>query len=134
MEADVRDAAFTAVSTLANGLGLAVYWPNVAVPDDTADEHIRVSVISTQPDSTNICSAESRYQWILQLSIYVRDGVGEILPAQHADNVKSGLPFGTVLSGGGHEFRVNRTAEVFSAINYDAWLVVPVQFRLETIG
>ena len=134
MESHVRIAAFSAVNAIVNGLGLPAYWPNVAVIDNIANEHILVDVVNTEPSQTNIGDGEAIHRWILQLTVAVRDGVGEIRPAQIADGLKSGLPFGTELSGGGHSFRIIRTAEIKSAQSLEGWLYMPVQFRLQTIG
>ena len=134
MEVDIRKASFDEVGVIAASLGLPVYYPNISVPDSPADEHLRVQIVSTNPESTNICDGSARYQWILQIDVFSRDGVGEIKPAQHADNIKSALPFGTVLTSGSHEFRVNRTGNVKPPVYVDSWLFIPIQFTLETIN
>ena len=133
MEADIRNQAYTLAGNIADGMGFPLYYPNVSVPENPANEHLRVRMISTEPDSTNICSGESRYQWILQISVYVRDDVGEIIPMEYADSIKSQLPFGTLLSGADSQYRVNRTGNVISPVVVDGWLFIPIQFRLETI-
>lgn len=134
MEADVRNKAYTLSGNIASDMGLPVYYPNVSVPENPANEHLRVRMESTEPDSTVICSGAARYQWILQISVYVRDDVGEIVPMQYADDIKSQLPFGTVLSGDDSDYRVNRTGNVISPVAVDGWLFIPIQFRLETIN
>ena len=134
MESHIRIAAFSAVNSLCNSLGVVAYWPNVSVIDDIANEHILVDVINTEPTQTNICNGEAVHKWILQLTVAVRDGVGEIRPSQLADSLKNGLPFGAELTGGGHSFRISKTADIKSAQSLDGWLYMPAQFRLETIG
>ena len=134
MEFDIRIASFGEVEAVAADLGLPVYMPNIALPDSPSKEYLRVQIVSTNPESTNICDGSARYQWILQVDVFTRDGVGECIAAQHADDIKSALPFGTVLTSGSHEFRVNRTGNVKPPVYVDSWLFIPIQFTLETIN
>ncbi len=132
MEADLLNAAFAKVKAVADGLSLPCYWPNVALPTSPANVHLRISVLPTTPQVLTICSGGSRYQWILQVAIWVRDGVGIVAPAQHIDSIRSAIPYNTVLTSS-HGFKSIAAGEVLPAIAADGWYSTPVQFRLQTV-
>ena len=132
MEADLLQAVFTKIKTVADSLDLPCYWPNVAPQSAPVSTHLRVSVLPTTPQVLTICSGGSRYQWILQVAIWVRDGVGTVAPAQHIDSIRSAIPYNTVLTSS-HGFKSIAAGEVLPTIAADGWYSTPVQFRLQTV-
>jgi len=133
VESEIRKAAFQHVNTLAAGLGLPVYWPNVKVNGEPANQHIRVSVMTVEPDVLTT-EGGTKYQWILQLSVYVRDGVGEIAATDYASSLQAGLPFNTKLQSINYQYQTTKPGQVISPLKTDGWYIVPVQFRLQTIN
>ena len=133
MESEIRKAAFQHVNALAASLSLPVYWPNVSISGNPADQHIRVSVLNVEPEVLTT-EGGSRHQWILQLSVYVRDGVGEIVPADYASSLQAGLPFNTKLQSINYQYQTTKPGQVISPLKTDGWYIVPVQFRLQTIN
>ena len=132
MEADLLQAAFAKVKAIADGLHLPCYWPNVSPLFAPVNTQLRVSVLPTTPQVLTICSGGSRYQWILQVAVWVRDGVGAVVPAQYIDSIRSAIPYNTVLTSS-HGFKSIAAGEVLPAIAADGWYSTPVQFRFQTV-
>ena len=132
MEADLLQAVFAKVKAVADGLSLPCYWPNVAPQSAPVSTHLRVSVLPTTPQVLTICGGGSRYRWILQVAIWVRDGAGAIVPAQYIDSIRSAIPYNTILTSS-HGFKSIAAGEVLPAIAADGWYSTPVQFRFQTV-
>lgn len=131
MEAEAIRAFF---SHIANLNILPVAWPNTDQAEEVIENepmHIRLAVLNTRPEVIKTCG-KSRHMWILQVSIYFKKDAGLFVPAQKVDSVVSGVPFNTVLSSGGYTFKTTSQGEVIPAVNSDAWLFIPVQFRFTT--
>ncbi len=133
MEAELLKAVFAQVKAVADALALPCYWPNVAPQSAPANTHLRVTVLPTAPQVLTICSGSSRYQWILQVAVWVRDGVGVVIPAQYIDSIRSAIPYNTVLMNGGLGFKSVTTGEVLPAVAADGWYSTPVQFRFQIV-
>lgn len=131
MELEVRQASFSHVNALAQAMRLPVYWPNVALPGSPADVHLRVAIMPASPAIIKT-SGRARFRWVLQVSVYVRDGIGEIKPSDHANSLREGIPYGTILTGGSHTFRVIDRGTAAPSVFSDAWVFIPVQFKLQT--
>lgn len=131
METEIREAASKHVGDLAHSMGMPVYWLNVPVPDDPEDEHIRGSVLPITPD-IHKTNGRGRFAWILQMSIYVRDGTGD--PGEYVDALRRGFPFNTELTNGGHTFRTTDRGYAPPPVQTDGWLFIPMQFRLQTFN
>ena len=133
MEAELLKAVFAQVKAVADALALPCYWPNVAPQSAPANTHLRVTVLPTAPQVLTICSGGSRYQWILQVAVWVRDGVGVVIPAQYIDNIRSAIPYNTAVLTNSHSFKSITAGEVLPAVAADGWYSTPVQFRFQTI-
>ena len=129
METEFLTAAFEYV----DGLGiLPVYFPNVH-QDQPEDSYIKAAVFSTPPERLGLCDGASRHLWILQLSVYVRDGVGQIIPAQYADLLRASFPFKTVITNGGYSFHTETQGTINSPVNTtEGWYFIPLQFQFIT--
>lgn len=132
MEAELLKALFAYIESLAV---LPVWFPNVAEDTDgnksPTEPHIRVSVLPTAPEKLSVCNGVSRHLWILQTSIYVRDNVGQIVPAEYADQLRAAFPVNKELTSGGFTFHTEKQGEVIPAVqSADGWYFVPVQFQI----
>lgn len=125
MEADLLDAVQEYITLISP---LPVYYQNI--PATPADEHIRLSTLPTSPQKISLCGSGSRHTWIVQCSIYVRDGVGAMAAARYADQLRDNIPYRTQLPG---EFVSSTDGECIPFLRDDAWFVMPVQFRFQKI-
>ena len=132
MEADLLQAAFAKTKTIADGLSLPCYWPNVALPTAPANVHLRASVISIRPRVIGI-GGKARSKWALQIAVWVRDGVGVIAPATTGDAIKAALPFGSIIAGASRTYTITEHAEAVAPIKADGWYAMPYLFALEHI-
>mgnify|MGYP006348118381 FL=1 len=132
MEADLLQAVFTKVKTIADGLSLPCYWPNVAAPAAPANVHLRASVMSTRPRVIGTCG-KARSRWFLQIAVWVRDGVGVITPANTGDAIAAGLPLGLVIAGVSRTYTITEPAEPVAPVRADGWYATPYLFALEHI-
>lgn len=132
MEAEALKAFFSHIDSLNI---LPCYWPNVKSEKPT-DSHLRVSVTPVSPNVLTVCDGAEQNLWLLQISVYVRDGVGEIIPSQYADALKNGIPFNTKLQSGGYEFQTLKRGEIkpLIASGESGWVFKPVQFRFSSIN
>ena len=131
MESEAIDAFFAHVASFASA---PVYWPNISddIQGPPAGDHFRVSVFPVSPEEVNVCGG-SRYTWILQVSAYVRDGVGPSKPAQYADEIRSGIPALTTLTSDNFTFQTSSPCTVIPALKSDGWYITPVQCRFISI-
>lgn len=124
MEADLLNAVFAYVS----GLGiLPCAYPNVGGAYDT--DHIRLSVLPTRPQKLGVCASGSLHTWILQCSVYVRQGVGQVKAAQYVDQLRDGIQYLTDMDG----FLCVDDGEAIPSLSIEAWFVFPVQFRISRV-
>lgn len=128
MEAEALKAIFRHLKSLDI---LPLYWPNIKSKKIPTKAHFRVTVMPTTPDKLALCGDASKHNWILQVGIYVKEGVGQIVPAQYADSLRAGIPVGTVLTSGSFSFHTEKQGEVINAVqSADGWYFVPVQFQV----
>jgi len=132
VEADLLQAAFAKTKTIADGLSLPCYWPNVALPTAPANVHLRASVISIRPRVIGI-GGKARSKWALQIAVWVRDGVGVIAPATTGDAIAAALPFGSIIAGASRTYTITEPVELIAPVKADGWYVMPYQFELEHI-
>lgn len=130
MEADLLQAVFAKVKAIAGGLGLPCYWPNVAPPTAPANVHIRVDILPTRPSVIGT-GGKARRKWLLQVAVWVRDGIGVVAPAATGDAIAAGLPFGLVLAGASHTYTITGQAEAVTPVTASGWYATPYQFEVE---
>lgn len=108
----------------------AVHWNNVN-QDVQTETYIKASILPAGADYMGLCDGAAKHTWILQLSIYIKEGIGEIPAAQLADKLRGFLPFNTSLSSGGYTFKTERKGEIMPSVHSgNGWLFIPCQFRL----
>lgn len=130
MEADLLKAVFAKVKGVADSLSIPCYWPNVAPPTAPANVHLRVNVLPTRPSVIGTCG-KARRKWLLQIAVWVRDGIGVVAPAATGDAIAAGLPFGLVLTGTSHTYTITEQAEAVTPVTTSGWYATPYQFEVE---
>ncbi len=111
-----------------------VYWPNVS--DDLIgppkSDHFRVSVLPVDPEGVDTCGG-SRYTWILQVSVFVRDGVGMVKPARLVDEIRAATPDGLRLTSNNYVFQTIAQCREAPPLHEGGWCITPVQCRFITL-
>lgn len=132
MEADLLNAVFAKVKAVADSLALPCYWPNVAPPTAPANVHLRVNILPTRP-SVISTGGKAKRKWLLQIAVWVRDGVGVIAPANTGDAIAAKLPLGLVIVGALRTYTITEPAEPVAPVRADGWYATPYLFALEHI-
>ena len=132
-EAELYTLVSGHLAPVAQAMGVKVYDPFKALPtDDKA--HWRLTFLPTEPDVLELCNGGSRYQWIAQVSIYMRDGVGSGVFLPHIKALNEVFPYNTQLSKNGLTFQSTRqpyAAQIAAGGN--GWFFRPVSIRLQLI-
>lgn len=116
-----------------NGADLGVSFPNVAYDAGNARSYLRTSVLPVPVTPHGINNGEALYQWIAQVSVYVRDGLGEVVATDLADAIRAAFPFNRQLTSDDHAFNV-RSVSIASPIALDGWFAVPVSIRMKAVA
>lgn len=125
----MEEHALRAMFNHVNGLNiLPVSKPNIA--DVFEDSHIRLSLLPVPSESLSACSNRSKYGWILQASVYVRDGIGAIKPLKFAQQLKDTTPKGFVFTSGGFNYHTEKQGDLSPAVQSDGWYTIHVSFRV----
>lgn len=155
MEADALKAMFGHIESLNI---LPAWFPNISQDNsgnkEPTDSHFRVFVLPVDTDnSIAVCGSKARYKWLLQVSVYVRDGVGQIKAAEYIDLLRNSTKANTELytttplypnyglfpdfdlyaNDGGRVFKVLGVGNTAPAIHADGWFHYPVTFTIEII-
>lgn len=129
MESEALQAFYTRIADFA---ALPVAWPNVDPAVQPTGSHYRVSVLNVDPNTFSIDGC-AIYTWILQVAVYVRDGVGSIVSAGYADAIRAELPAGARIETDNYIFKTAEPCSVKAPILADGWFITPVQCRFITI-
>lgn len=134
METNALIALFKKVQSLDI---LPVFFPNVAKDTDgetePQDNHARVQVINTAPETLGISDGKSHYIWILQIDVYTRSNTGIINAMNYAQSYKDNIPFGSLITESNVTLKTLTAGEIIPPIMTDGWVVIPVQFRASLI-
>ena len=132
-EAELYSLVSAHLAPIAQAMGVKVYDPFRALPtDDKA--HWRLTFLPTEPDVLELCNGGSRYQWIAQVSIYLRDGNGAGVFLPHIKAISDAFPFNTRLSA--HSFNFQTTKPPYASAlvaGANGWFFRPVNLRLQLI-
>ena len=104
--------------------------PNRHFDPAAHEKYLRASLLPANPEVIGLCEGTSRYVWLFQISIIVRDGIGE--PAGLIDALRALLPFGDVLDNGTHRFQVMAPPSAIPPVPLEGWYSLPVQTRIQT--
>ena len=136
MQVELRTLFNKIVIDFAAGEVVKLKLPNIPFTPPT-DENLYFA-IDTLPVSPSVHSVngESRFRFILQISIYSRDGIGEIKAMAYADTIRETLfPLNSNLVGSAHSFKViTPPAPAPNSISIDVWILTPVRFTVETFA
>lgn len=137
MQVELRKAYLDAAIDFAASEGLEIALPNIAFDPlalaSSVKHYLRAFTLPVQPNVFSTCG-EASNQFILQMSIYSRAGIGEIKALALADKLRSQtFPIHSELQGQSHSFKVIRPPSPASPISLDAWYSVPVRFTVETL-
>jgi hypothetical protein len=117
---------------LVDGLGiLPVYFANIEA-GDVENEHIRVSIMPTSPEEITLCDG-NKWTWILQIAVYVRDGVGEIKAAQYVDSIRAAITKNMSITENSRTFTVANSGERIPPVIDGGWYFTPLQYRIRRI-
>lgn len=135
----MENDALTAMMTHIESLGLLpTYFPNVNIDTEgnstPTDSHIRVSVLPVDPtDNITTCGMQARYRWLLQVSVYIREGKGQLKAARYIDTVKSATMPNKKIVYNTRVFQVKGNGRTSPAIIGDGWFNYPITFTIEII-
>lgn len=132
MQAELRDAFYTAIAEFADAQELPVAFPNL---DFDAANHAKYIKAHTLPVMPTLLTHKggSHHRWVLQVDVCVRDNTAEIASAQIVDQLNAAYPVGHKFTGGGHAFQVILAPYPANPIVSDGWLSTPVSMRVQTI-
>lgn len=133
MEADLSQSAFAKTNAIAAELGIPCYWPNLYLPESPENVHLRASVGALRPRVVSTCG-KTRRKWLLQIAVYVRDGVGVIAPAEIGDDIAAKLPLNAVITGSLRTYTITEPMDTsIEAVRDGGWYAKPYQVELEHI-
>ena len=133
MEAELRNLYYQSIRDFGASESIAVAYPNKPFDNSKLVEYLRVNTLPTEPRVRGIKNGWSIYVWLLQVAIYVKDGIGEVKPLAVADKLELHLPYNTKLVGDEHEFTVISPPTPLPPVPTDGWFFIPVQFRIQAI-
>lgn len=122
----IKTALLTHLESL--GLGIDIHYPNVAsdLPDG---EFITPTVLPATTRSLGLV-ATNQEVGLLQVSVFVKKGVGEIRSAEIAELILAGFPRNLDLS----EVRIDEAGSVGSSFFDGSWQVTPVTIPYQHIS
>ena len=135
MEADALCAMFEHIESL--GI-LPVFFPNTGIDTDENKEptvsHIRVYALPVDPtDNITTCGVQARYRWLLQASVYIREGEGQVKAARYVDELRSATTPNKKIVYNTRVFKVKGNGRLSPAIVADGWFNYPLTFTIEII-
>lgn len=130
MEDKLSEAAYLRVLDIASDLGMKVFWENTDLPPKYDQSHIRASIMPTRPGVIKT-NGRTRRKWLLQISVYVRDGDGDSVVKEHVDAIVEAMPYGEFFVFDDFSFQRVGAAEPKPGVRSGAWYFVPVQFLLQ---
>lgn len=136
MEAEALKAMFDHVESLDI---LPTWFPNIETDnkgnESPKDNHFRVYILPVNTNSTlSVCGSKTRYRWLMQINVHVRDGVGSIKAAEYIDLLRAGtIPNSYLSTSSDKKFRIVGAANLSSPSNSNGWFSYPVTFTIESI-
>ena len=132
IDAKVKSLTFTDW----RGRTLKVYWQFVDVPDNPTVPYIRASVQKIRPDKTTVeagnCGTE--YMWLLQLSVVVKDNLGQVKPDGIIEQIEDAFQFASVFGNDDVQLKVSDAPRAADGVPTGSWVEHPVQIRLRLNG
>lgn len=132
MEHELRALLFTALRDFGQAAGIAVAYENKKF-EPGVDAYLELQIFPVSPELFGVTTGWSRYQWIFQVSVFVRDGVGAYKSSAIVDQLRAAFPYAHKFSGD-REYQVSRPADSKPPVRVKGWYATPVHFRVQTIA
>lgn len=133
MEAELFKAFSAHLKPIAQTLNVKVYDPLKALPTDDKT-HWRLTLQSVEPEVLELCNGGSRYIWIAQIAVYMRDGQGALVFDSHLEALRTALPYNTTFLVDNFTFKTTKPIYAASPVTGSSgWVFRPVQCRIQTI-
>lgn len=126
METELRDTVFSYIESLDI---LPIYYPNISQLANQSVSHLRINIMPITPIKIGLCGNGAWHEWIVQLSIHVSGGAGELVATRHADSIRDAFIFGSMIG----RFKLISIAAVLPPLTSDGWYVLPVQIKLSNL-
>ena len=110
--------------------------PNIDFDPPTypAAHYLRASVLPSSPSVLTIEAGATLHIWTMQVSIYAREGIGEISSLQYASKLRCAFPVATIFTGADHNYKViSAPSPAPPVLLNDGWLSTPVSFRVQAV-
>ena len=142
MESEMRALVNDHIEAFAECKGIAVLFPNVDPPDDYRDNpktqpdekytHLIVRFFPVPTRVLHPCSGTGIRTWLLQVTVKIRDGLGELVATRLVDALADHLPVSHIFAGVDHSYRVVKPADPKPELVSGGWYAIPVRFRINT--
>lgn len=137
MRPELYDTVGAAMSDFGKSynIPIAYSWRNYAAEQKKAfgKKYLKCYIYESSPDVIGVCTGSAQYLWTFQVSVCVKEGLGDIVPLETVEILSRHFPVGFVFEAPGHEFKVIKPAEVIAVVNTGEILEYPVQFVIHTI-
>ena len=133
MEAELRKLLYTKLAEFGTSESLTILWPNTVLPTTKPKIYLSTMVMPTAPEVLTTCGTGVIYTWLWQISLYVKDGLGELVPLRHVDSLIDFLPILTKFVGAENTYQLIAPGNVIPPVVTDGWFFIPVQFRVHLI-
>ena len=137
MESELGELLDTWAKTFAASEGLPLHVPGrpFSPPVSGRDEaYLEIATLDTDPNTRGMCNGWSIYIWLFQVSIYVRDGLGEGRTKGILDRLRASLHPPMRLTSENHTFTVFGAARAASSVPGDGWSFVPVTIPIKAVN
>jgi len=144
MQAELYTLFSDVIEAFAAGKGIPVAFENVPFeqPPKPAQStyslpgnaYLKVAELPVTPSVHGVNNGESDNRSVLQISIYLRDGLGKVVSGEIADEIRNSVfPIHSKLVGANHTYQVITPPNPVPSIPMDGWHSTPVRFQVQTI-
>ena len=134
MEYELRGLVYPEISAFGVAENIKVRMPNKPLLRDKLKRYMSISTLPVQPQLFTVCDGGSIYVWLVQVSIYYRDGVGEEDITQVADKIRAAFPVNREFVGQDQTYRVDLPAALAPSVPTEGWYFIPVTIRIKAIN
>lgn len=128
-QSEIAKGAFAVLSGIAGIPDIS--YPNIDYT--TANEYVAVEVLGVESEAATVGCDD--LMGIIQASVYVRDGIGVIVPLDYVDLIVAAFPKGLEVTNGGTKFRVTKTGwPAPRLIDKQGWIQYPVSIPIKTFN
>lgn len=133
MESELRTLFYTGIEAFGSTEGVGVEMPAVHFekPSGANAVYLQASTLGVLPAIHNVAGG-ARHTWLLQVSIFYREGSGELQASRLADKMASAFPSQYKFSGDLHDYEITRPPYPAPPIKADGWYSMPVTMQVQT--